>query len=239
MVHMIPYYYAPSFIFEFRLPHGGPENDRERREVDLERYNRDNPCIGIKEILTGFSKWSDRYISACSGQDKHRYQNKRMTKWKADIVKGTPCDLNVPPQTTVPPSVPVDYSFTASGKLLDRLSDEDFYYKGLPMHTYFQNVMSSGSRPIIKLSGACNPNFQSTRRNSTSWNCSEISWSFCQYIKNGQMSGLRQILGEATQRSDSDGEPVWETYLNCPICGCDANGADNLDDILQGKYSDE
>ena len=35
----------------------------------------------MKQILTGFSKWSDRYISECSGQRTMQHQKKRMIKW--------------------------------------------------------------------------------------------------------------------------------------------------------------
>ena len=70
------------------LPHGGPESDRERRDLNFDRYNREDPCIGMKQILTGFSKWSDRYISSCNGQKKHSHQKKRMLKWKYKLSKG-------------------------------------------------------------------------------------------------------------------------------------------------------
>ena len=72
-----------SFLTDFfsALPHGVPADDRERRDLSFDRYNRENPCIGMKQIITGFSKWSDRYISKCSGQKNHSYQSKRMSKW--------------------------------------------------------------------------------------------------------------------------------------------------------------
>ena len=73
------------------LQHGGPENDdRERRDIDYERYDRDDPCIGMKQIITGFSKWSARYISACSGQKNNYHQAKRMPKWRTVLIKGNP-----------------------------------------------------------------------------------------------------------------------------------------------------
>ena len=70
------------------LPHGGPEDDRERRDLSFDRYDRENPCIGIKQILTGFSKWSDRYISTCNGQKKHSYQTNRIIKWRRILNEG-------------------------------------------------------------------------------------------------------------------------------------------------------
>ena len=75
-------------IYFSLLPHGGPESDRERRSLDFDRYDRENPCIGMKQILTGFSKWSDRYISSCNGQKNHSHQDKRITKWKYILSEG-------------------------------------------------------------------------------------------------------------------------------------------------------
>ena len=67
-------------FYDDSMEHGGPEADRERRDVD--RYDREDPCIGMKQLITGFSKWSDRYISQCSGQRNNQFQKKRMTKWQ-------------------------------------------------------------------------------------------------------------------------------------------------------------
>merc|ERR1712021_247669 len=51
------------------LPHGGPNGDRKRRELeDVERYNREDPWEGTKQITTGFRKWAERYIAGCNGQ---------------------------------------------------------------------------------------------------------------------------------------------------------------------------
>ena len=66
------------------LPHGGP-SDRRRRELDADsiwdRYNREDPAEGTKQITTGFRKWAERYLSACSGQRNYSYQVNRMNKW--------------------------------------------------------------------------------------------------------------------------------------------------------------
>ena len=70
------------------LPHGGPESDRERRDLNFDRYDRADPCIGMRQILTGFSKWVDRYISSCSGQKKYSHQQKRLTKWRYILNQG-------------------------------------------------------------------------------------------------------------------------------------------------------
>ena len=73
-----------------RLPHGGPESDRERRDIGFDRYDRENPCKGMKQIITGFAKWSERYISTCSGQKNYSHQAKRMAKW-TDILSTGKC----------------------------------------------------------------------------------------------------------------------------------------------------
>merc|ERR1711892_1584946 len=57
------------------LPHGGPNGDRKRRELeDVERYNREDPWEGTKQITTGFRKWAERYIAGCNGQANHQHQ---------------------------------------------------------------------------------------------------------------------------------------------------------------------
>ena len=76
------------FLKYFSLPHGGPESDRERRDLVDDRYNTRDPCIGMKQILTGFAKWSDRYISSCNGQKNHSHQAKRLLKWKYILSEG-------------------------------------------------------------------------------------------------------------------------------------------------------
>ena len=79
-----------GFYDENLLPHGGPKTDRERRDDDfaIERYDKVNVCVGMKQILTGFSKWSTRYLSACSGQKNHQHQVKRMERWEEYFYEG-------------------------------------------------------------------------------------------------------------------------------------------------------
>ena len=58
------------------------EDDRKRRDIDVgDRYDRENPCRGVKQLTTGFANWVDRYIPNCSGQRDHSHQIKRMKKW--------------------------------------------------------------------------------------------------------------------------------------------------------------
>ena len=77
-----------GFYDENQLPHGGPSDDRKRRDVEFDRYDRVNPCKGMKQIITGFSKWADRYISSCSGQKNYQHQTKRMEKWGGIMNEG-------------------------------------------------------------------------------------------------------------------------------------------------------
>ena len=71
-------------INENQLPHGGP-SERRKREIDSDsiwdRYDREDPSVGTKQITTGFRKWAERYLSECSGQKNFNYQVNRMNKW--------------------------------------------------------------------------------------------------------------------------------------------------------------
>ena len=76
-------------LFYYRFPHGGPaSHDVQRRDIDDIRYDREDPCTGIKQILTGFTKWTLRYISQCSGQRNNSYQVRRMAKWHKTLNAG-------------------------------------------------------------------------------------------------------------------------------------------------------
>ena len=69
---------------ENQLPHGGPARKR-RDEESIERYNREDPVKGVKQLTTGYRKWAERYLSQCSGQKNHRHQIKRMNKWNEKL----------------------------------------------------------------------------------------------------------------------------------------------------------
>lgn len=76
-----------GFYDEDQLPHGGPSDDRKRRDLDVERYDREDPTVGVKQLTTGFRKWAERYLSQCSGQRNYQYQVNRMNKWN-DALQG-------------------------------------------------------------------------------------------------------------------------------------------------------
>merc|ERR1711920_833124 len=68
---------------EDQLPHGGPAERKRRSNDEWDRYNREDPAEGTKQITTGYRKWAERYISVCSGQRQYQYQVQRMNKWNA------------------------------------------------------------------------------------------------------------------------------------------------------------
>ena len=75
-----------GFYDEDQLPHGGPE--RKRRDADdVDRYNREDPSVGVKQLTTGYRKWAERYLSQCSGQRNYQHQVNRMAKWN-DLLQG-------------------------------------------------------------------------------------------------------------------------------------------------------
>ena len=69
-----------GFYDEDQLPHGGPERKRRDAE-DVDRYNREDPSVGVKQLTTGYRKWAERYLSTCSGQKNYQHQVNRMAKW--------------------------------------------------------------------------------------------------------------------------------------------------------------
>merc|ERR1711990_1112706 len=87
-----------GFYDENQMPHGGPEEEesndnsddgydnddgyrRQRATDDDLRYDTNDPCVGTKQITTGFSKWAVRYIGNCSGQKNNKFQVNRMDRW--------------------------------------------------------------------------------------------------------------------------------------------------------------
>ena len=86
-----------GFYDQDQLPHGGPE-ERKRRAADdaafdVDRYNREDPSVGIKQITTGYRKWAARYISQCAGQKNNKYIVNRMNKWNG-ILQGKLAEYN-------------------------------------------------------------------------------------------------------------------------------------------------
>ena len=70
-----------GYYDEENLPHGGPERKRRDADDSVDRYNRENPSEGIRQLTTGYRKWAERYLSQCSGQRVYQHQINRMNKW--------------------------------------------------------------------------------------------------------------------------------------------------------------
>ena len=73
--------YERCGFYDESLEHGGPAEDRKRRDLDFDHYNREDPCIGMQQIITGFKKWSEQYLSKCRGQKNKKHQAIRMASW--------------------------------------------------------------------------------------------------------------------------------------------------------------
>ena len=75
-----------------------PRPNRNRRSddddfnlLDNERYNREDPCEGIKQIMNGFRKWADRYLGSCRSQKTFRHQRHRANKYYKTFRDGLNC----------------------------------------------------------------------------------------------------------------------------------------------------
>ena len=74
----------------------------------------------------------------------------------------------------------------------------------------------------IKVSGSCNPNFKLDH----SYSCDQIkSFEWC------ENNNVWNIVFYGTWNTNG----ILETMLQCPQCGCGAEGADNLNDLLAAE----
>ena len=64
----------------------GTKNVEANQEFD-EKYDTGNPCT-ITKLMSGFSKWVDKYIASCNGQKTKSHQKNRLEKWKNIFNKG-------------------------------------------------------------------------------------------------------------------------------------------------------
>ena len=90
---------------------------------------------------------------------------------------------------------------------------------------------------IVKLSSSCNSNFRTAMKNLNEnfgharyggrviTGCSDITDDLCESLK---MNPDYIMVMAVSERNDSEGEPIWETILNCPQCGCDSNGSNDI-----------
>ena len=63
-------------------------------QFDVE-YNVENHCETINQLTTGFSNWTDRYMSLCNGQKNKFHQKHRMERWRNMLNKGNELYLNL------------------------------------------------------------------------------------------------------------------------------------------------
>ena len=70
------------------------DDDDDFNFLDNERYNREDPCEGIKQIMNGFRKWADRYLGSfgqCRYQRTYGHQRHRANKYYKIFSKGLNC----------------------------------------------------------------------------------------------------------------------------------------------------
>lgn len=53
------------------------EYDTSGETGDLVRYSKKNPIVGLRQIMTGFRKWSERYIHLCPGEKEDKNHSSR------------------------------------------------------------------------------------------------------------------------------------------------------------------
>lgn len=86
------------FFFDPSEPHGGRPRDRRdddddenldddydfgKSSDDLIRYDRKNPIRGLRQIMTGYRKWAERYVDQCPAEKK----DKLLSKWANEFRK--------------------------------------------------------------------------------------------------------------------------------------------------------
>ena len=72
----------------------GTKHDEADKKIHIE-YDIENPCVAIKELMTGFSDWTNRYIASCQGQKRKSHQKKRIQKWSNMLNKGNRFELKL------------------------------------------------------------------------------------------------------------------------------------------------
>jgi len=79
------------FFYDPTTQHGGRERrdgddydenldddyDFGKASDDLIRYDKSNPLRGLRQIMTGYRKWAERYIDQCPAEKK----DKKLSKW--------------------------------------------------------------------------------------------------------------------------------------------------------------
>ena len=229
-----------GFYGEIQPPHGRSSDSRERRDAEFDRYDRVNPCIGMKQIITGFSKWSKRYIASCSGQKNFQYQAKRMQKWSGIMNKGKRLKLNLfrlyeSYNMTKFLYNKKSYQFQPIKALkcaeiekdnLDSYTfvrpDDNLIWK-IPSREESNSYNYFEAGHSLQVSESCNPNL--IYSNDLQFDCEQIKlYGGCDLqvtwlIFSGQWNTHGHL----------------ETFLHCPQCGCGSEGAANLNDLYDAE----
>ena len=210
-------------FYDENLPHGGPSDDRKKRDVEFDRYDRVNPCRGTKQLITGFTKWSERYISSCSGQKNHKHQATRMEKWAGIMNKGKRVEVE-------------SYLWLIQ---YDKIFDQCYQFKPvtalqcdsytfvLPSNWYqlaSEKMFEVGHS--FQVSALCNPNYIIYDSYlSQNFNCDDIK----------SHNGCNFPVGGLFYSSKWNTNGHLETFLQCPQCGCGSEGAANLNDLYAAE----
>ena len=113
-------------MWEEKIVTNAERIDRKRRDIDVgDRYDREDPCRGVKQLTTGFANWVDRYIPNCSGQRDHSHQINRMKKWGDRLQSVMQCD-KTPKCLDVYPLVMDHYQEDTKSKKLISVSSKRF-----------------------------------------------------------------------------------------------------------------
>jgi hypothetical protein len=82
-------------------PGGSGKSRRSIDDMDVDRYNREDPCVGVRQIGTGYRKWAIRYLGRCGQQSEDKEKNgvvvggnhvRRMGKWIYLLQRHLRCD---------------------------------------------------------------------------------------------------------------------------------------------------
>jgi len=201
------------------LPHGGPEAERERRDLDFARYDREDPCTGMKQLITGFSKWADRYISNCSGQKNHSHQKKRMTKWQTIMNLVLGCESSIPTTTTLKESTttaPLTTTSIVSETTTTASCTNGDCYILSGFSDYLWNGHPLKDRDELKLSKICTEDFYLPKGNLLGQTCNDLESR--NYLPRSCKLNEATLLFYALESENG-----LLTLLNCPQCGCSNN----------------
>ena len=60
---------------------GAKCGDNSEQDFVESRYDRSDPCHTVRNLISSFKTWTERFLYNCSGQRRHSYQAKRFDRW--------------------------------------------------------------------------------------------------------------------------------------------------------------